>query len=146
MTNSIYLHLFQLGRKDCTIVANDWDFPVYAKVTNENCSAKAHIQKTLSGQTKSDATNSLGFLKEGSQMYDYSTNVTNTERIHSNNMMQFKTRPGQSVYVTILTPHSDHCVIAENRRYDPGNLMLITDDGNLKAFNGQNMKNILPKP
>ena len=147
-----YFRLFQMGGSDSkptqypntTIVANDWDFPVYAKVQNEKCLVLSEFHKLSldANGWGEDFGFGMGFSNAGGHRYKHYTKIPGLTKIAPNTMLKYESQPGKPMYVTIVTAHKGDYLIARNFRYDPGNVMLVTEDGCLMAIDGQNLQQI----
>ena len=87
-------------------------------------------------------TTGIGETDENDVKYWHYTNIPGLTKIASKTMTTFQSEQGKHVYVTVVTGYSNDHVIARNYRYDTGNVMLIKEDGCLKAINGQKVEEI----
>ena len=134
-----------MGGSTSTIVANDWDYAVYAKVENERCLVEAEFsQASFSANAKSAGGGrfGIGVTKASGKVYKHYTKIPGLVKIAPNTTLTFESEEDEPIYVTIVTAHSNDPLIARNFRHYPGNVMLIKEDGCLMAINGQNVDEI----
>ena len=134
-----------MGGSTSTIVANDWDYAVYAKVQNERCLVEAEFTQAsldLSGNAGHTGGFSIGITNASGRKYKHYTKIPGLVKIAPNTMLKFESEKDEPIFVSIVTAHSPDHVIAHNFRYSTGNVMVIKEDGCLWAIDGQNVKDI----
>ena len=134
-----------MGGSTSTIVANDWDYAVYAKVENERCLVTAEFsQASIAANAKSEGGGGfgIGITKASGKVYKHYTKIPGLTKIAPNTMTKFESEKNEPIYVTIVTAHSNDPLIARNFRHNTGNVMLIKEDGCLTAINGQDVEEI----
>ena len=141
---TLCFHSVQMGGSTSTIVANDWDYAVYAKVENERCLVEAEFsQASFSANANVHGMGfGIGVTKASGRKYMHYTKIPGLTKIAPNTMTTFESEKGEPIYVTIVTAHSNDPIITRNFRHNTGNVMLIKEDGTLAAINGQNVEEI----